>query len=424
LIAPTVSIQLTIRGSDLTLKIEGRNKVVEVEGSFDRLSLPRQKHVLKRDLERVVGCMGLNAQAGFQQAARALDVLHARGRTLLYNLFSNQRGKIYDAIQLFRDACPGWRRAGWDQQTLVPTTVQIDSSFRDVIPFDLLPLLDLDLPDRNMQSGTFDSIAQAANCFLGFASVVERKLRGTTVGTDRTATAPMVGHPKLRLQFFRYSGLNGAREEEDFFRNHPSIDLDGPWPLGRAKNPRFAEELVSNLLDPSRTFDGRPQASFDQITHFACHCDTTSDNDEEYSITLAGAGIWPAEQTITIRELQDRFARFDPPISAKSSPLPLVFFNACGSSSIDPASIASFPELFLAYNHRGFIGSETKIPDGFAAAFSKAFYKEFLANRRLADSVYLARWSTLRDLRNPLGLLYSVYADGGLRLQSVHETSP
>jgi hypothetical protein len=127
-------------------------------------------------------------------------------------------------------------------------------------------------------------------------------------------------------------------------------------------------------------------------------------------------------QTITIRELQDRFNRFKPPVSAQDAPRPLVFFNACGSSSIDPAGIASFPRLFLDFKHRGFIGSETKIPDSFAAAFSKAFYKEFLANNRLADCIYRARWNTLSDYRNPLGLLYSVYADAGLRLRPAQES--
>jgi hypothetical protein len=74
--------------------------------------------------------------------------------------------------------------------------------------------------------------------------------------------------------------------------------------------------------------------------------------------------------------------------------------------------------LFLVENgNRGFIGTETRIPDQYAAAFSEQFYTELLQGRPLGEAVHAARWTLLRRHNNPLGILYTVYADPDMRVR-------
>jgi CHAT domain-containing protein len=96
--------------------------------------------------------------------------------------------------------------------------------------------------------------------------------------------------------------------------------------------------------------------------------------------------------------------------------LPLVFLNACGTSAITPGGVASFPSLFLKNGNRGFIGSETRISDKVAAAFSRSFYGEFVAGQSLGEAVKAAKWALLRQYNNPLGILYTNYANPDIRV--------
>jgi hypothetical protein len=425
-----VTVLLRIRdGSQLTMEIESQSGRVTVEGTFDRLGISSQKTAIKRDLDRFTGALGKNVEVGFGEASKALQILHARGRTLLQSLFCRQPDKLKQAIDLFRASCPGWRRAGWDEDVPPPSLVQVDAPVRDIVPFDLLPILQYDEPGEVYD---LDSLARAANSFLGFSAIVERRIltKKPSEGVKDTHTLPLDanpellnGDPKLRIQFFRYSGLSGAQIEERFLSNHPLVEFDGPWPKDGEAIPEFSRELAANLLEPTQGFYTQSPCRPDQISHFACHCDTSPDNYEDYTLKLAGVGLWPAQQTVTYRELQDKFFAFDMESPNKHSSgtdkvRPLIFLNACGSSEVDPAGLASFPELFLDFGHRGFIGTETKIPDRFAAAFSEAFYVAFLNGERLGEAIYRARWNSLKRFRNPLGLLYGVYANPDMRVSS------
>jgi hypothetical protein len=77
-----------------------------------------------------------------------------------------------------------------------------------------------------------------------------------------------------------------------------------------------------------------------------------------------------------------------------------------------PNGITSFPEMFLFnVGNRGVIGTETRIPDQFAAEFSEQFYLNLVRGATLGMAVFNARWTLLKRRNNPLGLLYSVYAN-------------
>jgi len=92
---------------------------------------------------------------------------------------------------------------------------------------------------------------------------------------------------------------------------------------------------------------------------------------------------------------------------------PLAFLNACGTSKTIPTALTSFPKGFLR-TYRGVIGTETPIPDDFAAAFSAKFYARFVRGYSLGEALHRARWDFLQQSCNPLGILYTAYANPDL----------
>ena len=78
-----------------------------------------------------------------------------------------------------------------------------------------------------------------------------------------------------------------------------------------------------------------------------------------------------------------------------------------------PNGLKSFPEVFLAGNFAGYIGTESIIPDTTAAAFATAFFTKFLGGKKLGESVYAARLRLLAR-GDPLGILYTAYASSDM----------
>jgi hypothetical protein len=89
--------------------------------------------------------------------------------------------------------------------------------------------------------------------------------------------------------------------------------------------------------------------------------------------------------------------------------------NACNSSTLREED--SPLKLFLELpNNRGFIGAETELPDSFAAPFAIAVYERLLLRLQpLSVALLGARWDLLQRCQNPLGILYTAYADPDLR---------
>ena len=89
----------------------------------------------------------------------------------------------------------------------------------------------------------------------------------------------------------------------------------------------------------------------------------------------------------------------------------------CGSSNIYPEGVVSFPPLLLDHGYRGFIGPESKIPDDFAGLFAGRLYKSFLEGDRLGEAILKTRCSFLTTHANPLGILYTMYANPNFRVR-------
>jgi len=102
--------------------------------------------------------------------------------------------------------------------------------------------------------------------------------------------------------------------------------------------------------------------------------------------------------------------------------MPLVFLNACGTSVMDPFSAASWLKPFAKNRNRGFIGPMANVPDRFAARFSRSFYTELFSGRTAGEALHAAKWNLLLYYSIPLGILYGLYAEAGLRVLPILES--
>lgn len=95
---------------------------------------------------------------------------------------------------------------------------------------------------------------------------------------------------------------------------------------------------------------------------------------------------------------------------------PLVFLNACETANLNPLHTFHFANSFLESGARGVVVTEFKVPDSFAADFVENFYAHFLNGKPLGESLLTTRRSFAKQNKNPLGLLYSMYASPWIRL--------
>jgi hypothetical protein len=250
-------------------------------------------------------------------------------------------------------------------------------------------------------------LVRFARSFLGFSGVVKRTLSDIPTAQDAT----LRNDPALPVKLLYDATLVGAQKEAEFFSSARYFSFERPWPGDPANQEDLRRQLTSFIVDPKEGIDRRLDAP-DQILHFACHCDTEWESPERYSIRLSGVG--GPKLTITMQELEADL--YGSSVPHKDVSLPLVFMNACGTGKI-LAGAVSYPKVFLSRGNRGFVGTETRIPDAFAAAFSERFYRNLLGGLTLGDAVYDAKLHFLTKRKNPMGILYTAYADTDIHVK-------
>jgi hypothetical protein len=322
-----------------------------------------------------------------QDAGRALQKLFTRGISTMVNLFGDEREKL---TGIFQDNFPAWRFGR------SPAVITMSADLSRFLPLEFLPVFKLDSWPRIIDD--LETLEEAARRFPGFSAIIKREFYNMKVPQDTV----LRGDPKLPLKCFFEQSLPGAAVEVEFFRGNQAIDLDGPWPDSKLQG--FPDLLAQYLQFAEQSFKGGLRSQADQIQHFVCHCVINEGIPSNSSLILS------ENDAVTIADLQ---AALTPPSKLRNrEPGPLIFLNACGSASMDPMVVASFPRFFLRDNHnRGFIGTETNVPDKFAAEFSRCFYDDLLNGVRLGEAIYNAKWKMLCNANNPLGILYTFYAD-------------
>lgn len=393
-----ITVEFTNEGLILNLiPIDG--EPLEVPSSLTRESLVEQRKSLHRNLEEFKRLLKAGSKVNdWNDISKAVEHLHEKGRVQALDLFGRQ---LPDVVALFQQACPLWKIDLRLSKLPLPL-IEVEASLEDIIPIECLPLLDRAAPK---DIDNYPKLDRAMRSFVGFSATVKR----TDSRSRKIARSVLENVPKLPVKLFHYASLGGAKEEKEFFTSKNEwIELEGPWPDKVYQDPElFLNNVADHLLKPDLAFSGDIRPFSDQVLHFACHCDTTATESNDYSITLGAEE--GGTHKLTMGKLRGRIAEI---IENKDELMPLVIFNACGSSTINPAGVTSLPRLFLdTIGNCGFIGTETRIPDEFAAPFSGLFYTALLTGESLGRAIYIARWDMLLRYNNPMGILYTVYAD-------------
>ena len=343
----------------------------------------------------------------FSVLSSALGRLHEAGRTQNLVLFDDNRHKVE---KFFQNVWRNWQGSG--TESYIPPVVQITSRLEYSLPLEFFPLFDTSKPGPITD---LKSLSQTVARFPIFSTIIGRVfIHPDPHRSPQSRLLPSGGPTKLEnsgrlpVRLFRHAGLAGARKERTFFERADWIEMRGPWPDRSLNSDDFVTDLAGQLWNEAVPTANAP----DQIHHFACHCNTEGNDPLDHSLSLANmqdVGL-VSEQSAQIRRLKGEFGSY--PERVAPTVRPLVFLNACGSTKITPNGITSFPEMFLFnVGNQGVIGTETRIPDRFAAQFSEQFYLNLVRGATLGEAVFNARWTLLRRLNNPLGLLYSLYAD-------------
>lgn len=370
-----------------------------------RAHLPAEIAALRCDLDKLVRMLGDRLEIRDAGAVRqGFTLLRNRGLNLAFRLFGR---RIKEVSDLFRSACPLWQRFA----DVPPPLVELKGSTRELLPIEFLPLFDTGPIGEGR--GEFEPF-ELAGRFVGFSCFVCRRIARTPLPQDRI----LENRARLPLKFFYHAGLRGAQREVEFFRSQSRlVDFQGPWPDRILEEANFRQGLASFLVNPSLAFDSLDLRPADQIQHFACHCGSDPVAAEDDFLILAHHKR--SERRVTVRTLELALAEYLGNQADARPPLPLVFVNSCRSAIGESNQVASFEHFFVGQNgNRGFIGTQSWIPDQVASTFSSYFYSRLLDGLPLSTAIHESRWQLLKRYRNPLGLLYTVHADPEIRVHT------
>ena len=89
---------------------------------------------------------------------------------------------------------------------------------------------------------------------------------------------------------------------------------------------------------------------------------------------------------------------------------PLVFLNGCATGDYGPESYVSLIDNFRAAGASGVVGTECPVPELFAEAYAATLFPRVFRGEPLGQAMLVVRLNFLREKKNPLGLVYTLYA--------------
>ena len=107
----------------------------------------------------------------------------------------------------------------------------------------------------------------------------------------------------------------------------------------------------------------------------------------------------------------------DFPLSPEWAHHPLVFLNGCGTLGYTPDALSPFIKKLVGdLGASGVIGTEITVWEELAIDVAEQFLERFLARSSAGDALLAVR-RTLLNKKNPLGLVYTLYAPAHLKLK-------
>jgi CHAT domain len=155
--------------------------------------------------------------------------------------------------------------------------------------------------------------------------------------------------------------------------------------------------------------------SVHNMVHFACHCRRVETGSDALEVSLVDQETGAVGKLITLETWT--FTDVSP---GKFRTEPLIFLNACraGGGGDVLRKVFNLPGKFVARGAGAVIATACPVPDRFAAAFAREFYRRFLASDRMTigEALRLTRRQFMSEYRNPLGLAYGLYTPAHYRL--------
>jgi hypothetical protein len=103
---------------------------------------------------------------------------------------------------------------------------------------------------------------------------------------------------------------------------------------------------------------------------------------------------------------------------------PLVFINGCATGDYGPESYLSLIDDFRAAGASGVVGTECLVPELFAEAYAAELFPRLFRGEWLGQAMLKVRLEFLRQKKNPLGLVYTLYAAHEVALSRPVATPP
>jgi hypothetical protein len=230
--------------------------------------------------------------------------------------------------------------------------------------------------------------------FWGMNYIISRNITIPHLSTKAfvPTTIDVVHRPALGLLTNRE--LPAVKESEiPFFE---SLEKAGKITL--AHLPALDPENQWEGLSEFKNFCNEPH----DLIHFACHAFYEEELPIESYILLSDRFY------ITLMDMEVH--------ELAVSNHPLVVMNACETGNLNPLYTSYFAGTFLKHGALGVVATECKVPDAFAADFTKQLYSSLLRGESLGESLLAARKHFLTTSDNPSGLLYSMYARPSIRI--------
>ena len=360
-----------------------------------------------------------------QDAGWLLDLVAAAGRVFLNGVLGNPRRDCYRLTDFLRQAC-ALRSLADSSPPVIYVVVgegsgdeEPDDDVRpipeqDYFPWELLPLFD-QLP-KGRQASDQAGLQRVCEAFVGFCTIVERCYARGSPGKDY-----LNGWRRLPVRVIYNAGHEGARKEVGYFRAHDNVVLEGPYP--RSVDDQAAPSLARQLGYPRLGIDGTMRSRGDEIVHITVHCEAQQgQRSDEYSIHMADECNRP--MVVKLADLDDELytcwveRASDGDIPNK---MPMVFFNSCGTTVLDPTSATSLISPLYKNENSCIVATAGNVSDRLAAAMSQRFYNELFTGATVGQALHRAKWRILQDWGHPMGLLYSIHMNASLGIRPVPE---
>ncbi len=150
------------------------------------------------------------------------------------------------------------------------------------------------------------------------------------------------------------------------------------------------------------------------ILHFACHCRPCKQSEDEVDALIVSL----IEDENTTQEIELEAYNFSD-VDGSFQCQPLIFLNACQSAGGVDELRKTFhlPAKFIQRGAAAVIATACPVPDLFAAAFAKVFYKFFIDDKlMIGKALCETRRYFLKEYNNPLGLAYGLYSSPYYRI--------